>query len=58
MAMPDHDAAVLTEEDVPAGAIVREGTYGERVVAVEPGDAEFIPLHERHGQPSATPSRS
>jgi hypothetical protein len=51
MAMPDHDAAVLTEPDVPPGAIVREGTYGERVVAVEPGGAEFIPLHERHGKP-------
>ena len=51
MAMPDHDAAVLTDEDVPPGAIAREGTYGERVVAVEPGGAEFIPLHERHGKP-------
>ena len=30
---------------------VREGTYGERVVAVEPGGAEFIPLSERHGRP-------
>jgi nucleobase:cation symporter-1, NCS1 family len=30
---------------------VREGTYGERVIAVEPGGAEFIPLSERHGKP-------
>ena len=30
---------------------VREGTYGDRVVAVEPGGAEFIPLRERHGRP-------
>jgi NCS1 family nucleobase:cation symporter-1 len=30
---------------------VREGTYGEKVIAVEPGGAEFIPLNERHGQP-------
>jgi nucleobase:cation symporter-1, NCS1 family len=30
---------------------VREGTYGERVIAVEPGGAEFIPLTERHGNP-------
>jgi NCS1 nucleoside transporter family len=30
---------------------VREGTYGERVIAVEPGGAEFIPLSERHGRP-------
>ncbi|MCO6008054.1 cytosine permease [Actinoallomurus purpureus] len=30
---------------------VREGTYGEKVAAVEPGGAEFIPLAERHGRP-------
>ncbi len=30
---------------------VREGTYGDRVIAVEPGGAEFIPLPERHGRP-------
>jgi NCS1 nucleoside transporter family len=30
---------------------VREGTYGDRVVAIEPGGAEFIPLSERHGRP-------
>ena len=29
----------------------REGQYGERVVAVEPGGIEFIPLGERHGRP-------
>ena len=29
----------------------REGTYGEKVIAVEPGGAEFIPLSERHGRP-------
>ena len=33
-------------------ANVREGTYGEKVAAVEPGGAEFIPLAERHGRPS------
>jgi nucleobase:cation symporter-1, NCS1 family len=32
-------------------AEVREGVYGDRVVAVEPGGAEFIPLSERHGKP-------
>jgi NCS1 family nucleobase:cation symporter-1 len=32
-------------------AQVREGEYGDRVVAVEPGGAEFIPLGERHGRP-------
>jgi NCS1 nucleoside transporter family len=30
---------------------MREGTYGEKVIAVEPGGAEFIPLNERHGRP-------
>ena len=30
---------------------VREGTYGEKVIAVEPGGAEFIPLSVRHGRP-------
>ncbi|MGE5285771.1 MAG: purine-cytosine permease family protein [Micromonosporaceae bacterium] len=38
-------------QDAPAGVIVREGEYGDRVVAVEPGGAEFIPLTERHGRP-------
>jgi NCS1 family nucleobase:cation symporter-1 len=32
-------------------ADVREGTYGSKVAAVEPGGAEFIPLSERHGTP-------
>ncbi|MEN3308394.1 MAG: hypothetical protein V7603_4596 [Micromonosporaceae bacterium] len=30
---------------------VREGHYGAKVTAVEPGGAEFIPLDERHGRP-------
>ena len=30
---------------------VREGTYGDKIIAVEPGGAEFIPLNERHGRP-------
>ena len=30
---------------------VREGDYGTRLAAVEPGGAEFIPLAERHGRP-------
>lgn len=29
----------------------REGEYGTRVVAVEPGGVEHIPLSERHGSP-------
>ena len=32
-------------------AEVREGTYGAKVAAIEPGGAEFIPLSERHGKP-------
>ncbi len=32
-------------------AEVREGTYGNKVAAVEPGGAEFIPLGDRHGKP-------
>jgi NCS1 family nucleobase:cation symporter-1 len=38
-------ATALIEADV------REGTYGAKVAAVEPGGAEFIPLSERHGRP-------
>jgi NCS1 nucleoside transporter family len=30
---------------------VRQGSYGEKIIAVEPGGAEFIPLSERHGTP-------
>ena len=35
------------ESDVP----VREGVYGERVAAVEPGGIEYIADKERHGRP-------
>ncbi|GAA4774714.1 cytosine permease [Actinomycetospora chlora] len=35
----------------PSDVVVREGVYGDRVVAVEPGGAEFIPLADRHGRP-------
>jgi NCS1 family nucleobase:cation symporter-1 len=35
----------------PADVVVRDGVYGDKVVAVEPGGAEFIPLAERHGVP-------
>jgi len=31
-------------------AEVREGTYGSKISAVEPGGSEFIPLSERHGK--------
>ena len=33
--------------DVP----IREGDYGDKVVAIEPGGVEYIPLTERHGSP-------
>src|ERR1051326_7723933 len=33
------------------GVPVREGEYGDRVVAVEPGGIEYIPDRERHGRP-------
>jgi NCS1 nucleoside transporter family len=32
-------------------AEVRPGEYGAKVIAVEPGGAEFTPLGERHGKP-------
>src|SRR6201996_9326917 len=43
----------MTAVDSPAevSAEVREGSYGKRVTAVEPGGAGFIPLSERHGRP-------
>ena len=37
--------------DAGPGVLVREGSYGTQVIAVEPGGAEFIPLNERHGRP-------
>ncbi len=48
MAAPEQE---IIPADAPAGVQVREGEYGERVIAVEPGGAEFIALHERHGKP-------
>ena len=48
MATRDQDVVGSGAE---AGVLVREGTYGERVLEVEPGGAEFIPLSERHGRP-------
>src|SRR3954451_1696750 len=38
-------------DGVDAVAEVREGHYGAKVAAVEPGGAEFIPADERHGRP-------
>jgi purine-cytosine permease-like protein len=39
--------ADAVEKHIP----VREGDYGDAVVAVEPGGVEYIPLRERHGKP-------
>jgi NCS1 family nucleobase:cation symporter-1 len=51
MSAPDHQAAPVLDADAPSDVLVREGSYGDRVIAIEPGVAEFIPLHERHGRP-------
>ena len=48
MATRDQD---VMDSGAGEGVIVREGTYGTRVLEVEPGGAEFIPLSERHGRP-------
>ena len=45
MTESSHGATELIEAEV------REGTYGAKVAAVEPGGAEFIPLADRHGRP-------
>src|SRR6266568_112723 len=51
MAGSDREITAVATEDAPAGVLVREGDYGEKITTVEPGGAEFIPLHERHGRP-------
>jgi NCS1 nucleoside transporter family len=40
-----------TPESETVVAEVRPGEYGTKVIAVEPGGAEFAPLNERHGRP-------
>jgi nucleobase:cation symporter-1, NCS1 family len=37
---------------ISATTEIREGEYGDKIVVVEPGGAEFIPLSERHGKPT------
>jgi NCS1 nucleoside transporter family len=44
-------ASTHTPETATVVADVREGEYGAKVAAVEPGGAELIPLDERHGTP-------
>ena len=51
MAAPEHQMSSVLEAEPPPGVVIREGTYGTKVAAVEPGGAEFIPLSERHGKP-------
>ena len=45
MTESSHGPAAVIEAEV------REGTYGAKIAAVEPGGAEFIPLGDRHGRP-------
>jgi NCS1 nucleoside transporter family len=42
---------VATTTDIDAQVPVREGDYGSKVTAVEPGGIEYIPDRERHGSP-------
>src|SRR5215470_14792277 len=51
MATGDQNPSGVITEDAPAGVVVREGEYGASLTTVEPGGAEFIALHERHGRP-------
>src|SRR5450755_2257684 len=51
MATRDQDAAAASETGTATGVLIREGSYGSQVIAVEPGGARFIPLNERHGRP-------
>jgi nucleobase:cation symporter-1, NCS1 family len=43
--------SVITTEQPETGVPVREGEYGESVIAIEPGGVEYIPTKERHGGP-------
>ena len=44
-------SAHTKESDLEIVAPIREGEYGGKVAAIEPGGAEFIPAEERHGNP-------
>jgi len=43
--------ASTTPKSETVVAEVRPGEYGAKVIAVEPGGAEFVPAAERHGNP-------
>src|SRR3954469_13833411 len=47
----ESSMATSTPESETVVADVRPGEYGTKVIAVEPGGAEFVPLRERHGSP-------
>src|ERR1700749_4450595 len=51
MSVPEQQQTPLLEAEAPPGVEIREGEYGTKIAAVEPGGAEFIPLNERHGKP-------
>jgi len=42
---------MAVSEEVERGVPIREGEYGERVAAIEPGGIEYIADDERHGRP-------
>ena len=42
---------MATTTDIDSQVPVREGEYGSKVAAVEPGGVEYIPDRERHGSP-------
>ena len=42
---------MATTTDLDAHVPVREGEYGSKITAVEPGGIEYIPDRERHGSP-------
>jgi nucleobase:cation symporter-1, NCS1 family len=43
---------VQDDAAISATTEIREGEYGDKIAVVEPGGAEFIPLSERHGNPT------
>src|ERR687886_1323150 len=43
--------ATTSSQSETVVAEVRPGDYGAKVIAVEPGGAEFVPLNERPGKP-------
>src|ERR1700734_2211792 len=51
MAGPEQETRSVLEAEPPPGVVVREGTYGTKIAAVEPGGAAFIRLGGRRGKP-------